>query len=94
METFWFVLSTLQVGFAAYAFAALVSWHGERLWPAPGRPLRPLPSVVAVAVFSAAVVAMVRVGDVEFSRYVGTGALMLVALTVFVMLLWRGRSAS
>lgn len=92
MQTFWFLLSTLQVGFAAYAFAALVSWRGERLWPAPGRPLMPLPALLAVLVFAAAVVAMVRVGDVEFSRYVGTGALMLVALTVFVMLWWRGRS--
>lgn len=91
MQTFWFLLSALQVGFAAYAFAALVSWRGERLLPAPGRPLLPLPAVVAGLVFVAAVIAMLRVGDVEFSRYVGTGSLMLVALAVVTMLLWRGR---
>ena len=93
MQTFWFLLSAVQVGFAAYAFAALVSWRGERLLPAPGRPLMPLPASVALLLFAVAVVTMLRVGDVEFSRYVGTGALMVVALTVLGMLLWRGRSA-
>lgn len=93
LELFWFALSTVQVAFAAYAFAALVSWRGERLWPAPGRPLRVLPTIVAALLFTLAVIAMARVGDPDLSRYVGTGALMLVALAVFVMLLQRGRSA-
>jgi hypothetical protein len=92
LELFWFALSTVQVAFAAYAFAALVSWRGERLWPAPGRPLRALPAIAAGCLFALAVFTMLRVGDADLSRYVGTGALMLVAVTVFVMLLLRGRS--
>ncbi len=92
MQTFWFLLSTIQVAFAAYVFAALVSWRGERLLPAPGKPFSPLPSIVAVILFALAVSAIVRVGDVEFSRYVGTGTMMLVALAVIVLLIWRGRS--
>ena len=92
LELFWFALSTVQVAFAAYAFAALVSWRGERLWPSPGRPLRVLPTIAAGLIFTLAVVVMARVGDADLSRYVGTGALMLVALAVFVMLLLRGRT--
>jgi len=93
LEGFWFALATVQVAFAAYAFAALVSWRGERLWPAPGWPLRARPLIGAGSLFTLAVVAMVRIGDADVSRYIGTGALMLVALAVFVMLISRGRSA-
>jgi len=93
LEGFWFALATAQVAFAAYAFAALVSWRGERLWPTPGRPLSALPTIAAGGLFALAVVAMVLIGDADVSRYIGTGALMLVALTVFVMLVGRGRSA-
>jgi hypothetical protein len=93
LEGFWFALSTVQVAFATYALAALVTWRGERLWPAPGRPLRAAPSIVAGGVFVVAVLVMARIGDADLSRYVGTGALMLAAIAVVVTVLVRGRSS-
>jgi len=92
MEVFWFALSAVQVGFASLALAALLSWRGERWWPARGRPLAPAAVVVAGVLFGLALVAMVRVGDVEFNRYVGTGAMMLVGLGLFVTMVRRGGS--
>lgn len=91
MDGFWLVLGALQVGFSSYVAAALCTWRGERLWPGVGAPLKTVPALAAVAVFVVLLVAMVRVGDAEFSRYVGSGTLMLVATGVFVAALRRGR---
>lgn len=92
MEVFWFALSAVQVGFATVALAALLSWRGERLWPARGRPFAPAAVILAGVLFVLAVAAMVSVGDVEFNRYVGTGSLLLVGLGLFVSMVRRGGS--
>jgi 4-hydroxybenzoate polyprenyltransferase len=92
LEVFWFVLSATQVAFASLVLAALITWRGEHLWPARGRALAPWPTLLAAALFALAFAAMLRVDDVEFSRYLGTGALMLVGLVVAVTLARRGRA--
>lgn len=91
MDGFWLALGAVQVGFAAYVLAALLTWGGERLWPGVGAPLATAPSLLAAALFVVLLAAMVRVGDAEFSRYLGTGMLMLVATGVVVSALRRGR---
>lgn len=92
MQVFWFALSAAQVGFATLVLAALLSWRGEHLWPTRGRPLAPAAAGLAGVLFVLAVAAMVSVGDVEFNRYVGTGALMLVGFGVVVIMARRGGS--
>lgn len=61
MQLLWLSLTTHQVAFAAYVFAALGSWRGQRLWPAPGTSLSPLPATSAVILFALAVTAITRV---------------------------------
>ena len=91
MDVFWFGLGVLQVGFGALVLAALLTWRGEHLWPAPGRPLGALPALLALALFAIATTLMVRVWDAEFSRYLGTGSLMLAALAVLAVTFARAR---
>ena len=83
----WTALSALQVAGAAYVVTAVVTWRGERIWRAPGRPLGLVATLLGTAVAAVGIAAMVAVNNVEFSRFVGTGALMIGAvLSVFVML--------
>ena len=86
----WFLLSVVQLGAAAYAVAALLSWRGARLWPAPGRPLGTVSALVTGGLFVVAVVSLWQVRDVEFSRYVGTLSLMLASIALVAVLLARG----
>jgi len=87
---FWMVLSALQLTGAAYVVAAVATWRGERLWRVPGPPLGWLATLLALAFVAAGVAAIVAVDDVEFSRFVGTGALMVAALLSVLRLLRRG----
>lgn len=91
MDAFWLALGAVQVGFSAYVLAALLTWRGERLWPAAGAPLATGPALLAAALFVALLLTMVNVADAEFSRYLGSGSLMLVATGVFVSALRRSR---
>lgn len=84
---FWLVFSAVQFAGAGYVLAAVLSWRGARFRPAPGHPFRVLPTALIAVACLAAVVAMVSVGDVEFSRWAGTGGLMLASLaSLFVLL--------
>jgi len=84
---FLFGLAFLQLLLAGYALAAAWSWRGERLWPAPGRPLGRVPVAVAVLAVAAATALLLRVGDLELARYLGTGAVMLAGLLLVALLL-------
>jgi asparagine N-glycosylation enzyme membrane subunit Stt3 len=85
----WFTVALVQVALAAYAFAAAVSWRGERLFPAPGHPLGRVPAAVAALGFVALAGLLMWVGDSEFSRYLGTGSMMVVAIGLIALLLRR-----
>lgn len=87
---FWMGLSALQLTGAAYVVAVVTTWRGERLWRVPGPPLGWPATLWALAVVAAGVAAIVAVDDVEFSRFVGTGALMLAAVVAVGSLLRRG----
>lgn len=89
METFWLWLSVVQVGAASYLIAALLRWRGARLWVAPLERGGWLPWGVALLLAGVAAGAMTAVGDAEFSRFVGTAALMGAALIVLSALLLR-----
>jgi hypothetical protein len=87
LGAFWLVFSAVQLAGAGYVLAAVVSWRGARFRPAPGHPFAPLPTALLAVAWVAAVAAMVAIGDVEFSRWAGTGGLMLAALaSLFVLL--------
>jgi hypothetical protein len=83
----WFVLAVVQLAVAGYALAAAATWRGERLFPAPGRPLGRVPVVAAAMVVAAATWFLAWVRDSEFSRYVGTGALMIAGIVLLALLL-------
>lgn len=87
LAPFWLVFSAVQLAGAGYVLAAVVSWRGQRFRPAPGHPFAIVPTVAIAVVVVATVAAMVAVGDVEFSRWAGTGGLMLATLaSLFVLL--------
>ncbi|MDF1521373.1 MAG: hypothetical protein P1P87_00960 [Trueperaceae bacterium] len=84
---FWLVFSVLQLAGAGYVLAAVLSWRGARFRPSREHPFAVLPTALIALAWIAAVVAMVAVGDVEFSRWAGTGGLMLATLgSLFVLL--------
>ena len=84
---FWLVFSILQLAGAGYVLAAVLSWRGARFRPAPGHPFAVVPTALIAVAWLVAVVAMVAVGDVEFSRWAGTGGLMVATLgSLFVLL--------
>lgn len=83
----WFALAVVQLVVAGYALAAAATWRGERLFPAPGRPLGRFPFVAAAMGVGAATWFLAWVRDSEFSRYVGTGALMVAAIVLLALLL-------
>jgi hypothetical protein len=83
----WFVLAVVQLAVAGYALAAAATWRGERLFPAPGRPLGRVPVVAAATAVAAATWFLAWVRDSEFSRYLGTGALMIAAIVLLGLLL-------
>ena len=90
LSAFWLVFSAVQLGGAGYVLAAVVSWRGARFRPAPDHPFALLPTALLAAVWVAVVAAMVAVGDVEFSRWAGTGGLMLATVaSLFVLLRQR-----
>jgi hypothetical protein len=86
---FLFGLAFLQLLVAGYGLAAALSWRGERLWPAPGHPLGRVPVTVAVLAVAAAAALLLRVGDLELARYLGTGAVLLAGLPLLGLLLRR-----
>jgi len=86
---FLYGLALLQLLLAGYALAAALSWRGERLWPAPGRPLGRVPAAIAVLAVAVAAVLILWVGDLELARYLGTGAVMLAGLLLLALLLRR-----
>ena len=88
---FWFLLSLLQVGVAFYALLAALHWRGAQLWPTAAAPFGPLRWGLVVGVVGAVAWLLWGVGDVEFTRWVGTGSLMLASLVVIALLLWRLR---
>ena len=83
----WYALALVQLLVAGYAFAAAATWRGERLFPAPGRPLGRVPVALAAVGVGAAAWFLAWVRDSEFSRYVGTGAVMLAAIVLLALLL-------
>jgi predicted signal transduction protein with EAL and GGDEF domain len=86
---FWLFLSSLQLTGAAYVVAAVTTWRGERFWRAPGRPLGLVATGLGFVVVAAGIAAMLVVNDVEFARFVGSGALMLAAVSSVFLLLRR-----
>ena len=88
---FWFALAGLQLVVAGYGLAAAIRWRGARLWPAPEAPLGRAPAALAAVVVVALFALLIAVGDADFARYVGTGAVMLTAI-VLVLLLVRRQS--
>jgi len=89
MELFWLLLSALQVAVASFLVGALLSWRGVRFWGKPAEPGAWLPWGLAFLLGAPAAAAMMAVGDAEFSRFVGTAALMVAALVVLSTLLLR-----
>ncbi len=83
----WFVVSAVQLAVAGYLLAAVLSWRGARFRPAPGHPFRVLPTALLAIVWLAVVAAMVAIGDGDFSRWVGTGGMMLAAFVLLFVLL-------
>ncbi|MBW6454651.1 MAG: hypothetical protein K0A98_02095 [Trueperaceae bacterium] len=83
----WFAFALVQLAVAGYALAAAATWRGERLFPAPGRPLGRVPAVAATIGVAAAAWFLVWVRDTEFSRYLGTGAMMIAAIVLLGLLL-------
>ncbi|MFU8888733.1 MAG: hypothetical protein ACNA8N_09050 [Trueperaceae bacterium] len=83
----WFAFAMVQLAVAGYALAAAATWRGERLFPAPGRPLGRVPAVAATIGVAAAAWFLAWVRDTEFSRYLGTGALMIAAIVLLALLL-------
>jgi hypothetical protein len=83
----WFALAVVQLAVAGYALAAAATWRGERLFPAPGQPLGRVPVVAAAMGVAGASWFLAWVRDSEFSRYVGTGALMIAAIVLLALLL-------
>ena len=83
----WFAFALVQLAVAGYALAAAATWRGERLFPAPGRPLGRVPAVAATIGVGAAAGFLAWVQDTEFSRYLGTGALMIAAIVLLALLL-------
>jgi hypothetical protein len=87
----WFLLAVVQLSVAAYAMAAALTWRGEHVWPASGRPLGVVPTTFAALVLAVVVAFLAWVGDGDFSRYFGTGGLMLTSLALVVLVLRRDR---
>ncbi len=85
----WFTVALLQLALAGYAFAAALSWRGERLWPAPGHPFGRVPAALATLGFVVFAGLLLWVGDSEFSRYLGTGSMMAVAIGLIALFLRR-----
>ena len=83
----WFAFALVQLAVSGYLLAAAATWRGERLFPAPGRPLGRVPAVAAGIGVGAAAWFLAWVRDTEFSRYVGTGALMVAAIVLLALLL-------
>ena len=83
----WFVVSTVQLAVAAYLLAAVLSWRGARFRPAPGHPFEVLPTALLAIGWIAVVAAMAAIGDGDFSRWVGTGGMMLAAFVLMYVLL-------
>ena len=90
LTPFWLVFSAVQLAGAGYLMVAVLSWRGARFRPAPGHPVKVLPTALLAVVWLVVVAAMVAVRDVEFARWVGTGGLMLAAL-MFVFVVPRAR---
>jgi hypothetical protein len=88
---FWFLLSLLQVGVAFYLLLAALHWRGARLWPTAAAPFGLLRWGAVAALIGLVGGLLWRVGDVEFTRWVGTGSLMLAAPLVIALLMWRVR---
>lgn len=82
----WLVFSAVQLAVASYLLAAVASWRGARFRPAPGHPIKVVPTALLAAAWVAVVAAMVAVGDGDFSRWVGTGGLMLAAFVLLFVL--------
>ncbi len=87
---FWLILSSVQLIGATYLLAAAATWRGERFWRVPGRPLGLVPTVLGFLIAGAGVAAMIAINDVEFSRFLGSGALMVCAVPTVFLLLRRG----
>ena len=84
---FFLVFSSLQLVVAGYLVVAVASWRGARFRPAPGHPFALVPTVAVALAVGATIAAMAALGDVEFSRWAGTGGLMLAALASVLVLL-------
>lgn len=86
---FWLFFASAQLAVAGYALLATLRWRGARLWPTREAPLEaPLWLGLGLMVGLASWF-LWRVGDVEFTRWVGTGSVMLVTLSVLTLLLRR-----
>jgi hypothetical protein len=83
----WFAVAAAAARARRLRLAAAVSWRGERLFPAPGQPLGRVPVVVAALGVAGASWFLAWVRDSEFSRYLGTGALMIAAIVLLALLL-------
>lgn len=88
---FWFLLAVVQLSVAAYALAAALTWRGEHVWPAPGRTLGVVPTTFAALLLALVVAFLAWVGDTEFSRFFGTGGVMLASLALVVLVLRHER---
>ena len=83
----WLVFSAVQLAVAGYLLAAVLSWHGARFRPEPGHPFAVVPAALLGMTWVAVVAAMMAVGDGDFTRWVGTGGLMLAAFVLLFVLL-------
>ncbi len=83
----WLVFAAVQLAVAGYLLAAVGSWRGARFRPAPGHPIKVVPTALLGVAWVAVVAVMVAVGDGDFSRWVGTGGLMLAAFVLLFVLL-------
>jgi hypothetical protein len=88
-DWFWLLLASLQVGVAFYTLFAALRWRGARLWPSAEAPFGPLLWGLVVLLVGSVGGLLWRIADVEFTRWVGTGSLMVAALVVLALL--RGR---
>jgi hypothetical protein len=86
----WLVVATVQLAAGAYLLAAVWSWRGARFLPAPGHPFAVVPTALLAVAWVAVVALLMAVGDGDFSRWVGTGGLMVAAF-VLVFVLSRQR---
>ena len=85
----WFAWALVQIAMATYALVALARWRGARFTPAAGERLGVGPVLLPAAAAVAAALLIARVDDVEFARWLGTGALAVAAVASIAALLRR-----